>query len=67
MNTMTTISISSNMRDKIREFGMKGESYEDILERWYESVCKRQLHDILFDDTDCLSLDEAREFIKQSD
>ena len=30
---LTTIAISRELRDKIKEFGRKGETYEDIIKR----------------------------------
>jgi predicted CopG family antitoxin len=62
--TATTISISIQTRNKIREFGFKGETYDDIINRLYESACKKQLYDILMDDSDTISLEELREKIE---
>jgi predicted CopG family antitoxin len=56
----TTISISKEVRDKIKEFGHKGETYEVILERLYNSAKERQLQDLLMDDSDCITLKEAK-------
>ena len=56
----TTISISKEVRDKIKEFGHKGETYEVILERLYNSAKERQLQDLLIDDSDCITLKEAK-------
>lgn len=63
----TTISISTHTRAKLKEFGMKGESYDDIINKLYQSACKRQLYDILFNEDDSMNLDEAREFILKDD
>lgn len=59
METMTTISISTELRDKIKEFGQKGDSYDTILNKWYESAVKTQLSNILFDESDSISIEEA--------
>lgn len=59
MESMTTISISTELRDKIKEFGQKGDSYDTILNKWYESAVKTQLSNILFDESDSLSIEEA--------
>lgn len=56
----TTISVSTEIRDKIKEFGMKGETYSDILERLYKSACERQLQDLLMNKDNCLTIKEAR-------
>jgi predicted CopG family antitoxin len=55
----TTIAISSQIRDEIKEFGIKGETYSEIIARILESARKRQLHDLLMDEKDTLSIDEA--------
>ena len=57
----TTIAIKSELKKKIMEFGMKGESYNEILERLVESAKERQLHDLLFNDEGFLTIKEARE------
>lgn len=61
----TTISITKEIRDKIKEFGMKGESYSDILERLYNSAVERQLQDLLMDTTNCIPVSEALERSKK--
>ena len=61
----TTIAISTELRDKIKEFGNKGETYDDILERLLESAKERQLHDLLMNTAGCLTIDEARVRLKK--
>lgn len=56
----TTISISTDIRDQIKEFGNKGETYEDVIVKLLESAKKRQLHDLLMDETNCITVAEAR-------
>lgn len=46
----TTISISEETRDKLKEFGLKGETYDDIINRLYESACREFLHNFLHED-----------------
>jgi len=55
----TTIAISTEIRDKIREFGNKGESYTQILEKLYKSACERQLQELLMDTSDSIPVSEA--------
>ena len=55
----TTISISREIRDKIKEFGSKGETYTTILERLYKSAVNKQIQDLLMDDSNCIPIDEA--------
>ncbi len=60
----TTIAISTEIRNKIKEFGHKGESYTKILEKLYNSACERQLQELLMDSSDSISLEEAKERLK---
>ena len=55
----TTISISKETRDKIKEFGLKGETYTDILERLYASARERLLHDLFFNNANAIPIDQA--------
>ncbi len=55
----TTIAISPQIRNQIKEFGGKGETYDTILERLLNSAKERQLQELLMDTTDCLTADEA--------
>ena len=55
----TTISISSEVRDKIKEFGNKGDTYTDILNKLYESAKQRQLQDLLMDTSNCIPIEDA--------
>ncbi len=62
---MTTIAISKEVRDKIKEFGNKGESYSEIVEKLYQSACERQIEEILMDTSDCVDIEEAIRLIKE--
>ena len=55
----TTIAVTLEIKEKIKEFGNKGETYSEILERIIESARKRQLHDLLMDEKDTISIEEA--------
>lgn len=46
----TTISISEDTRDKIKEFGLKGETYDDIIIRLYKNASVNYLRDFLYED-----------------
>ncbi|MDP2749395.1 MAG: hypothetical protein Q8O89_01020 [Nanoarchaeota archaeon] len=61
----TTIAISENTRDQIKEFGNKGETYDQILIRLVNSARERQLHDLLMDTTNCVTVEEARKRLKR--
>lgn len=56
----TTIAISNEVRDKIKEFGNKGETYSEIIARLIESARKRQLHDLLMNEEGTVSIEEAK-------
>lgn len=60
----TTISISEETRDKIKEFGSKGETYTDILNKLYKSAKDRQLQDLLMSEENCLTIAEAKARLK---
>ena len=55
----TTIAIRRDLKEKIMEFGNKGESYSDIIGRLIDSAKERQLHDLLMGDENTISIDEA--------
>jgi hypothetical protein len=61
----TTIAISPEIRDQIKNFGNKGETYDDILARLLNSAKDRQLQDLLMDTKDCVTIDEARRRLKR--
>ncbi len=55
----TTIAVTNEIKEKIKEFGNKGETYSEILIRVIESAKKRQLHDLLMSEEDTISIEEA--------
>ena len=57
---MTTIAITKDTKAKISEFGNKGETYSDILIKIYNAAKKTQLRDLLMDEADTISVEEAR-------
>ena len=56
----TTIQLSKEMKEKISSFGLKGESYEDILKRIYSMAVKEQLRNFLMSQEGFISVEEAR-------
>ncbi len=56
----TTISISLDMKEKLRNLGRAGDTYEDVLQKMYEITRKHLLQTYLYDTTNCLTIDEAR-------
>ena len=51
--------------DKIREFGMKGESYSEILLKLYDSAKDRQLQDLLMNSEGAIPIEKALERAKK--
>ncbi len=56
----TTISISKETKQHIIEFGDKGETYNEILERILASAKERQIQEILMDTSNSITIKEAR-------
>ena len=56
---VTTIAISSELKEKLRNFGRTGDSYEDVIRRMYEMTRKNLLMTYLYDLSDSLTIDEA--------
>ena len=57
---ITTIQLSKEIKDKISTFGVKGETYDDILKRIYSLAVKEQLRQFLMSDEGYISIEEAR-------
>ncbi len=55
----TTIAISEDMKDKLRNLGRAGESYEEVIRRMYEVARKTMLMSFLYDGSDSITVDEA--------
>jgi predicted CopG family antitoxin len=55
----STIAISKEVKEKIKEFGNKGETYSEIIMKLIKSAKERQLHDLLFNEEDSISIDQA--------
>ena len=61
----TTIAVSPGIRDQIKDFGNKGETYDEILARLLKSANDRQLQELLMDPKDCTSDNAALEKAKK--
>ena len=55
----TTIAISTDIREELKSFGSKGESYNDILKRVLAIAKERQLQELLLDESDSVSVRDA--------
>lgn len=61
---ITTIQLSKETKEKISSFGVKGESYDEILKRIYSLAIKEQLRNFLMSDEGFIPIEEA---IKEAD
>ncbi|MEK6873466.1 MAG: hypothetical protein AABW91_01365 [Nanoarchaeota archaeon] len=61
---ITTIQLSKETKDKISSFGVKGESYDEIIRRIYSMAVKEQLRDFLMSDEGFIPIEDA---IKEAD
>lgn len=55
----TTIAISKEIKEKMKEWGNKGETYTEIIEKLIKSAKERQLYDLLFNEEDSIPIEEA--------
>ena len=61
----TTIAITREIKEKMMELGNKGETYSEIIERLIKSARERQLSDLLMDEENTISIDEALQNAKK--
>jgi len=61
----TTIAVSEEIRDQIKEFGRKGEKYEEILVRLLNSAKERQLQELLMDENGTMPIGTALDKAKK--
>jgi predicted CopG family antitoxin len=50
----TTISIPVALRENLKEYGIKGETYSDIIQRLVENAKETQLQRLLMDDSNTI-------------
>jgi predicted CopG family antitoxin len=55
----TTIAITKNIRDELKEFGNKGETFSCILQKLIDSAKQRQLQDLLMSEEKCIPIETA--------
>ncbi len=61
---ISTIQLTKETKEKISSFGIKGESYDDILKRIYSLAVKEQLREFLMSDEGFIPIEDA---IKEAD
>jgi len=55
----TTIAISNEMKENLKNLGRAGDTYEDVIRRMYEATRKILLTAYLYDETDSVPIEEA--------
>lgn len=60
----TTISISEDLKEKLKNLGRAGDTYEDVIRKMYDISRKQILLTYLYDTSNSVSIDEA---IKESE
>jgi predicted CopG family antitoxin len=55
----TIIVVTKEIKEKVQEFGNKGETYSEIIEKLIEIAKKRQLYNLLMNEDDTISINEA--------
>ncbi len=55
----TTISISTDLKEKLRNLGRGGDSYEDVIRRMYEVTRRNLLMAYLYDLSGSVTIDDA--------
>ena len=58
--SITTIQLDKETKDRISSFGIKGESYNEILKRIYSLAVKEQLRNFLMSNEGFIPIKEAR-------
>ena len=56
---MSTIAIPKEIKEQIKEFGMMGENYSDVILRLIKNARERQLHDFLMSSEGCVPVRDA--------
>lgn len=61
----TTILISKDAREKIKEFGKKGETYTDIINKMYKELKLKESMDMLMSTDGYWTISQAREWTEK--
>jgi predicted CopG family antitoxin len=56
---MTTIALDKELKQRISEFGNKGETFSDILAKLVKSAEQRLFQDVLMSEQGCVTIEEA--------
>jgi len=55
----STISLSNDMKEKLKNLGRAGDSYEDVIRKMYEITKSNMLLTYLYDETDTVPIQQA--------
>lgn len=55
----STISLSLEMKEKLKHLGKTGESYEDVIRRMYDATKAQLLAQYLYDESDSVDINDA--------
>ena len=55
----TTITISVETKEKLRNLGKVGETYDDVIKRMYAITKKNMVLAYLYDESDSIDIDDA--------
>jgi len=56
---ITTIAVEKRVKEGIKEFGNKGETFSQIIERLLDSANQRLFQDVLMNTENCIPIKEA--------
>ncbi|MFH1771161.1 MAG: hypothetical protein ABH828_06430 [archaeon] len=62
---MSTIQISKETKEKISSFGLKGETYEEIINRIYDIAVKEHFNWFIENSEKAIPIDEAIDKMKK--
>ncbi len=63
----TTIQISKETKELISTFGSKGDTYEEIIKKLYQSACENELKKFMEPSKNYMSLEEFGKLMEEDD
>ncbi len=58
MSATTMIRISTHTREKLKEMGRMGETYDDVISRLHEKVFNKKAEKEMMDLSDCMLVED---------
>ena len=62
----TTIAVSEEIRDRLKEFGCKGETYDDVIRRIIKSAKERQLQELMRNTKETISIKKTARKVRKN-